>query len=81
MYRVSGSFVAGVSGLNVPSFLCAAVDSGARTRKLPLHEVRGVTMDRETSTWSSGPVAITGADGHVGRARAVEVAELQYSRF
>lgn len=25
-------------------------------------------MDRETSTWGSGPVAITGADGHVGRA-------------
>lgn len=27
-----------------------------------------MTMDREASTWSSGPVAITGADGHVGRA-------------
>ena len=27
-----------------------------------------MTMDRDTSTWSSGPVAITGAGGHVGRA-------------
>ncbi len=27
-----------------------------------------MTMDRETHNWLAGPVAITGADGHVGRA-------------